>query len=241
MGAEPIHDWQKIAASALDWWCDAGVDTLVDDDVRDWLARPAPRSEPETSALAVAAPIEVPLPGTMAEFIAWRMGKDAPEGGWMTPHFAPTGPEAAEWAVLVDMPESDDSDALLQGAAGRLLDKMLAAIGLARDSVHVMSLAYARPLSGRIPHHDEPRLIELARHQLALVKPKRLLLLGQAASRVLPETNDAGADNHIHHVNHFAAKTAVVASFHPRFLMERPAAKIEAWKHLLLLSRGLAE
>ncbi|WP_404338733.1 uracil-DNA glycosylase family protein [Sphingomonas sp. MMS12-HWE2-04] len=91
------------------------------------------------------------------------------------------------------------------------------------------------------PPDDEQRLVELARHQLGLVRPKRLLLLGQAASRVLAETNAAGPDNRIHAVNHFGARTAVVASYHPRFLLERPAAKSEAWKHLLLLSRGLAE
>jgi len=63
-------------------------------------------------------------------------------------------------------------------------------------------------------------------------------LLGQSASRVLVETNGESLTNPIRVVNHFGANTRAVASFHPRFLLERPAAKGEAWKHLLLLSRG---
>ena len=38
MGADQNHDWAKIAASALDWWREAGVDTLVEDAPFDWLA-----------------------------------------------------------------------------------------------------------------------------------------------------------------------------------------------------------
>ena len=46
MGVYPQHDWTALAASALDWWRDAGVDTLVDDLPRDWFAAPAPAASP---------------------------------------------------------------------------------------------------------------------------------------------------------------------------------------------------
>jgi uracil-DNA glycosylase len=118
---------------------------------------------------------------------------------------------------------------------------MLAAVGQSRDSIYLLPLAWSRPVTGRITPDDEPRLLELARHHLSLLGPKRLFLLGQSASRVLTETSGAGLSNSIHDVNHFGAKTQAVASYHPRFLLERPAAKSEAWKHLLLLSRGTAE
>ena len=241
MGAEPIHDWQKIVASTLDWWQDAGVDMLVGDEARDWLARPASRDEAATVPAAVAAPVAELLPDTLDAFVTWRLGPEAPEAGWMTPRIAPAGPAEPDWVVLTDMPEADDSEVLLTGPAGRLLDRMLEAAGLSRESVYLTSVATARPLAGRIPPEQTDRLNLLTRHHLSLLKPRRLLLLGQAASRVLSETKDAGVDNRLHHVNHFGRECAAVASFPPRFLLERPAAKSEAWKHLLLLSRGLSE
>jgi DNA polymerase len=241
MGGEPVQDWQKTAASALEWWRDAGVDMLVEDEARDWLARTPPPAPVATAELAVAEPVVETLPGTLDAFVAWRLGDDAPEAGGLSPRLAPTGPANAEWVLVTDVPEAEDSDLLLSGPAGRLLDKMLAAIGLSRESVHVLPLAWARPVTGRIAPDDEARLLELARHHLSLLSPKRLFLLGQSASRVLTETNGGGPDNRIHDINHFGAKTQAIASFHPRFLLERPGFKSEAWKHLLLLSRGTAE
>jgi uracil-DNA glycosylase family 4 len=238
MGGEPVQDWQKLAASALGWWRDAGVDMLVEDDARDWLARTPPLAAPVTAEAAVAAPAIEALPDTLEAFLEWRLGDAAPEAGWLTPRFAPTGPADAEWVLVTDVPEAEDSDTLMAGPAGRLLDKMLAALGLSRESVHLLPLAFARPVTGRIALDDEARLIELARHHLSLLRPRKLLLLGQSASRVLAETNGETLTNPIRAVNQFGANTLALASFHPRFLLERPAAKSEAWKHLLLLSRG---
>jgi len=238
MGGEPVQDWQKAVAGTLEWWRDAGVDMLVEDDVRDWLARTPPPAAPVTAELAVAAPTVETLPDTLEAFVEWRMSDAAPEAGWHMPRFAPTGPADAEWVFVTDVPEAEDSETLMSGPAGRLLDKMFAAIGLSRESVHLLPLAWARPLTGRIAPNDEARLIELARHHLSLLRPRKLFLLGQSASRVLAETNGESLTNPIRAVNHFDAKTLAVASFHPRFLLERPAAKGEAWKHLLLLSRG---
>jgi DNA polymerase len=238
MGGEPVQDWRKAAASALEWWRDAGVDMLVEDEARDWLARIAPPAQAVEAQAAVAEPVVEALPETLEAFVAWRLGETAPEAGWHTPRLGPTGPADAEWVLVTDVPEIEDSDVLLSGPAGRLLDKMLAAIGKSRESVYLLSLAWARPVTGRIAPDDEARLLELARHHLTLLCPKRLLLLGQSASRVLAETSGESLTNPIRDVNHFGGNTRAVASFHPRFLLERPAAKSEAWKHLLLLSRG---
>lgn len=241
MGGEPVQDWQKAAASALEWWRDAGVDMFVEDEARDWLARVPPPTPVIAAEAAVAAPVAEVLPDTLEAFVEWRMGDAAPEAGWMTSRLAPTGPADAEWVIVTDVPEIEDSERLMSGPAGRLLDRMLAAVGQSRESVYLMPLATARPVTGRIAPDDEPRLLELARHHLTLLKPAKLLLLGQSARRVLAETMGNSLTNPIRLVNHFGANTVTVASYHPRFLLERPAAKSEAWKHLLLLSRGTAE
>ncbi|MBO9623272.1 MAG: uracil-DNA glycosylase [Sphingomonas sp.] len=241
MGAEPLQDWHKTLASALEWWRDAGVDMLVEDEARDWTARPAPR--PESVAAAPASAVPQPqapeaLPDTLEAFVAWRMSDAAPEAQWMTSRVPSAGPADAEWTVLVDMPEAEDSDTLMSGPAGRLLDRMLLAVGLSRANVHLASLAVARPVTGQIGADEGPRLVELARHHLSLVKPKKLLLLGQAASRAVPETGGSFTGKTLIVVNHFGPDCAVVATHHPRFLLERPAFKSEAWRHLLLLHRG---
>ncbi len=236
MGGEYTADWGRTLASALEWWRDAGVETLQEDEARDWLARPAPV---QVAQAAVTSPQPEVLPDTLAAFTAWRTGETVPEAGWLTPKIAPAGPVNAPLVVLTDMPESDDQDALLgDSPAGKLFSRMLTAAGVARDSVYFVSLAVARPLAGRIPPDQEERLIEITRHHLKLLQPAKLLILGQTASRAVAGTNDGPPANGLVDVNHFGGHTQAVASLHPRFLLDRPAAKSEAWKHLLLLTRG---
>ncbi|RYD54143.1 MAG: uracil-DNA glycosylase [Sphingomonadales bacterium] len=231
MGAEHAHDWQQGLASALEWWRDAGVETLVEDEPRDWLARPVSAPEAKAQEAAVAAAVEI-LPTVLADFVEWRLGPSAPEAGWQTPLIAPKGPEHAKLVIFSDMPCAEDSDELMSGATGRLFDRMLAAIGLDRESVYLGSLAVARPLTGRVPPEQQVRLVQLARHHLTLLRPERLLLFGKAAEQLIDGVDGSG------HVNLFGCTSRVVATYHPRFLLERPAAKSEAWKHLLLLTRG---
>lgn len=236
MGGEYTADWGRTIASALEWWRDAGVETLQEDEPRDWLARPV--AAPAAAAAVTSAQPEA-LPDTLAAFTAWRTGDSVPEASWMTPRIGPTGPANAALVVLTDMPESDDATELLTGGrAGALFSRMLTAAGIARDSVYFLSLAVARPLTGHIAPDQEGRLIEIAKHHLKLLQPAKLLILGQAASRVLAETNGSAPGNGLVDINQFGGKTQAVASLHPRFLLERPAAKSDAWKHLLLLTRG---
>jgi DNA polymerase len=125
-----------------------------------------------------------------------------------------------------------------------LLDRMLAAIGLARDAVHVAAVCAKRPTAGRIQIEVEDRLAEIAKHHIGLVAPRQLLLLGNAASRAILGTELQAARGRLHRFNHKTAQTGagdasdvttVVASYHPRFLIEKPAAKAEAWKDLQML------
>lgn len=248
MGADQNIDWRMAAASALEWWRDVGVDALVDEDARDWTAAPPPPPVPAARRLqadAVAEPVVAPLPATLAEFLAWRSGTDAPEAGWPGNPIAASGNPGADIMILADLPDREDGDSgtLLSGAAGRLFDRMLAAIGRDRSSVYLAPMCSVRPMAGRIAPEIEARLVEVARHHVALAAPKRLLLLGNAPSRALTGMDVAHARGSLHIVNLAGGMPPVtvgaVASFHPRLLLERPAEKARAWKDLQMLIAGL--
>ena len=233
MGGDLHYDWNYAAASALDWWVEAGVDTLVEDDVRDWLARlPRPAAVP-----VEIIPVVEDLPDTLEAFVAWRQSDDAPEARWHSALLAPQGNAGAPLMVLLDMPEAGDAETgtLLSGPEGRLLDRMLAAIGRSRATVQLATIALARPLSGAIARDVEPRLFELARRYVQLARPTQLLLMGNLAQRAFSGTEDSAGSGRLQDLNHDDGTTKVVATLHPRMLLERPARKAEAWRHLQLL------
>lgn len=239
MGADQHNDWRASVASALEWWRDAGVDCEIDDNPRDWLARiPAPAAPPASFREAVA---EAPrLPETLAEFAEWRTGPTAPEADWSGKALGSQGDAASGLMIVVDMPDREDdvAGALLSGSAGRLFDRMLAAIGRDRQTIYLTALFVKRPPAGRVTEAAGRNMEALIRHHLALAAPKRVLALGNAASRAITGMDVASARGSLRAVHHDGGTSDVVASFHPRFLLERPAAKADAWRDLKLLVGG---
>jgi len=239
MGADQHLDLRASIASALEWWSAAGVDCEIDDAPRDWLAHgraveaavAAPSGLPETAAAA-------PLPSTLAAFVAWRSGPAAPEARWPGQPIGVQGDAASGLMIVADMPDREDdrAGALLSGQVGQLFDRMLAAIGRDRQSVYIAALAAKRPPAGRVTDETADRLAELLRHHIALAAPTRVLALGNAASRALTGLDVAHARNALRPINQQEGKAMVVASYHPRFLLERPAAKADAWRDLQLLT-----
>jgi DNA polymerase len=235
MGADQNSEWHDAIASALDWWREAGVDVELQESPRDWLTAPAAASA-AVAVAAEAAPVPAQLPATLAAYATWRSGPDVPEAGWRVPLIPATGPASSALMILVEMPEREDAaeGRLLGGGAGRLFDRMLAAIGLDRTQVHVASIAAARPVSGRIPREAVEPLSAIARHYVGLVQPKALLLLGNAPCQVMLGDLCQSARGTLRPVNQ-AGATMAVASFHPQQLLERPQMKAESWKDLQML------
>ncbi|MCR5872070.1 hypothetical protein LRS12_15955 [Sphingomonas sp. J344] len=144
MGIEGVMDWRAEAASALNWWRDAGVDVLVDDDARDWTARPAPTAQPDAPPRPgpKEPEPEAPLPATIEAFLDWRYGAGAPEAAMGEPLVAAEGDVAAPLMIVTDLPEFDGgTPALLDGAAGKLFDqnpcrdRPVARVGLSRPAL----------------------------------------------------------------------------------------------------------
>jgi DNA polymerase len=237
VGADQHLDWQA-AASALDWWVAAGVDVLVDDAPRNWLAPPAPAVAPAAAPVVSGA-----MPADWAGYAAWRSGPHAVEHRWPGQWVVASGPADARLMVLSDCPDHDDvaCGSLLTGEAGQLFDRMLAAIGLARDAVHLASVCAKRPTAGRVPPGEAAQLAGLARHNVALVGPAALLVLGNAASRAILASDAVPARGRLHSFDHGDRQVPVIASYHPRYLLEKPAAKAGAWADLRALKRVLGE
>lgn len=245
MGADQNFDWNQAAASALEWWRDAGVDANIDETPRNWLARPAPTPAADPGVTIADAVAAGAMPDMLAAFEAWRTGADTPEATWHGKAIAPQGNASADIMIVIDMPEREDaaSSVLMSGSAGRLFDRMLSAIGLSRETVYLVAMCNARPAAGRIAPEIEARLSEILAHHIALAAPKRVLLMGNAPSRALLGMDFLKARGGLRAVNHRAGTVAdevqAVATFHPRFLIEQPAKKAEAWKDLQMLIGGL--
>ena len=233
-------------ASALDWWAGAGVGALASESPRDWLRPVEPLPATESVVPSVPPSVEppaAPLAATLSEFQA--MLADAPElpgdaalGG----RVPPAGDAAAGLMIVVDMPEDGDAEAgqLVGGAAGRLLDRMLAAIGRDRASIYLAALASARIAGGRIAADRSAPLTALMRRHIALAAPRAVLLLGDGACAALLGEPVARARGGLRELNHDGGTVAAVATFHPRLLLESPARKAETWRDLRLLLEELA-
>ncbi|HET6526205.1 uracil-DNA glycosylase family protein [Sphingopyxis sp.] len=253
-----------LAESIRDWWSLAGVDALVGEEPAGWLVVPpandaaaakpkrAPDSDPEPLPLPAAlqrqeAPetIEpkgpVVFPDDWTEFQNWlATGADVPGSQWDARRVLPVGEAGAPLMLLTAWPEIDDQrdETLFTGAAGRLLDAMLQAIGVARGDCYVASLAVTRPAGGRCDGEDAAELDRLLWHHLRLAKPERLLLIGSDITRMATATALPDARGRLLNINQDGAKMDAVAVAHPAMLLARPAQKAAAWDSLKLFNRG---
>jgi len=230
------------AASVLQWWSDAGVDCLVDEAPRDWL-RPEPRPAAASVEAAAAAPAEE-LPAQLDLFRAWLAeSADLPFAAPGAPRVCPSGDPHSGLMLLTDMPtEQDCAEAtLLTGEAGRLFDRMLAAIGRDRSSIYLASLSCLKSPSGSFAQDSAQRCATLARHHIGLAAPKAVLLLGDNTAKALLGMPTIQARGRWHEIATHAGQISAVASFHPSYLLGQPAAKRHAWADLQMLMERLAQ
>ncbi len=234
MVAALSHSEFARAASALSWWAEAGVDTLVDETPRNWLTQlPKVAARAMVPSVVVPdAPVVTPLPDTLMGFTEWfRSDSAIPGAGPSAQRVIPTGDTAAKLMILVDMPEAEDaaSGLLLSGEAGALFDKMLGALGFDRATIWFSPMIPTRIAGGTLPPESQARITEITRHHVSLVRPQKLWLMGRAASRAILGMDEVEARGRLHLINHDASKTDVIASVHPRVLLQTPKRKAEVW------------
>ena len=119
------------------------------------------------------------------------------------------------------------------GSAESAVNRLMAvtAIGFRADEAYSASLSCFHAPGARMSEADRVACADIARKHIALAKPKRLLLLGDGPCRALLDQPLVGARGHVHKVE----GVRTVATFHPRWLLQRPSDKAKAWADLLLL------
>ena len=243
---------QQLAA-ALDWWRDAGVDGDMRDEAQSWIAASEPEAPATESApasphssrqlrakaeLVIAAPIDRSgWPAKLDGFAAWWSNEPWLDGGQVNTRVLPRGAQGAELMIVVPEPEPEDTDRLLSGPQGRLLDAILAAMGIAPGAVYLASA-----LPRHTPHADWAALGragmgEVLRHHAALVAPRRIVIFG---ANVLPllstdPANKLDVSPEFHHVD---GSVPLLVQRELAILLERPRWKAAVWQQWLAWNSG---
>lgn len=235
-----IIDQTAEIVSLLSWWQDAGVDTFVDDDPRDWLTPPLRAPAPVETAAPAPKVAPAGLPTTLVEFQDWLRTSDDIAIPTAT-RMAPAGDSASGLMLLVDQPEAGDTEAgqIMTGEIGRLFDRMMAAIGRDRASIYLAAMAPGRSAGGYVDPAAAAMFTRLARHHVGLAQPRALLLMGEAPSRALLNLGFVEARGRIHEIEIAGTTVRAIATFHPRTLIQHPAQKARAWADLQLLMKTL--
>jgi len=147
------------------------------------------------------------------------------------------GHARADWFFIGEAPgrDEDAQGEPFVGRAGRLLDAMIAALGLRREEVFIANVLKCRPPDNRDPTAEEVELCEAYLHrQLALIQPKVIVALGRISAQALLKTDTAigklrGATH-----NYVAANIPLVVTYHPAYLLRSPEQKAKAWDDLWL-------
>lgn len=239
-------------AAALDWWRLAGVDHDFADDATDWMAQaqtseppkspdsqqPAPRIPAATEQAKKIEPVAAILPKDSAPrdlsaFHQWWMEDPALDAQGPRGRIAPRGQGAAKLMVLVVDPEAQDSDHLLSGPQGQLLEGILKASGLDASELYFASiLPRHTPMANG---HDlvTKGLAEVLHLHIQLAAPRNILGFGSNTLPLLahgmPEelVNETGS---LHEINHDNRTTPLFVAESLEGLMGSPSLKARFWR-----------
>lgn len=134
--------------------------------------------------------------------------------------------------------EEDERGEPFVGEAGRLLDRILFAMGLRRDEVYICNVLKCRPPGNRDPETDEVATCEpFLVKQLAALQPRLIVALGRFAVQTLlqsktPISRLRGNWHQYHGI-------PVMPTYHPAYLLRNPHGKREVWADMKQVARQL--
>ena len=212
--------------------------------------RPAPRRPPPVPGLAGGAKVDL-ADDRAARILkmAWPELKSAVKSceacglrKTCTQTVFGVGDEQADWLLVGEAPgaEEDQRGEPFVGQAGRLLDNMLAAIGLSRgDNVYICNVLKCRPPGNRNPEPLEvaqcsPHLLR----QLELIQPKLILAMGRFAVQTLlgTEASIASLRGRLHRYQ----GVPLIVTYHPAYLLRNLPDKAKAWEDLCFARSTIA-
>jgi DNA polymerase len=152
------------------------------------------------------------------------------------------GDESAQWMLVGEAPgaEEDRLGEPFVGQAGKLLDNMLAAIGLQRGrNVYIANVLKCRPPGNRNPAPEEvatcsPYLVR----QIELIRPKLILAMGRFAVQTL--LNTEATISSLRGTVHRYHGVPLVVTYHPAYLLRNLPDKAKAWEDLVFARRTIA-
>lgn len=160
--------------------------------------------------------------------------------------FADGNPNSAVMLVGEAPGRDEDIEGLpFVGRSGRLLDRMLAAIGLDRNSAYIANVIPWRPPGNRAPTPHETEICRpFIERQIELVNPKVLVTLGGPSAKLLLNTTEGILrlrGNWRVHQTRSGTSIPAMPTLHPAYLLRNPAHKKLAWRDFLEVKAKLKE
>jgi DNA polymerase len=157
--------------------------------------------------------------------------------------FADGNPQAKLMFVGEAPGRDEDIEGLpFVGRSGKLLDRMIAAIGLDRSSVYIANIIPWRPPGNRTPTPQESQIcLPFIRRQIELANPDILVCLGGPSAQTLLGIKEGITKSRGRWFNYHTGTREIraMATFHPAFLLRSPLQKRLAWRDFLAIKKAL--
>ncbi|VIO78946.1 hypothetical protein CI41S_66120 [Bradyrhizobium ivorense] len=158
--------------------------------------------------------------------------------------FADGNPEARVMFVGEAPGRDEDIEGLpFVGRSGKLLDRMIAAIGLDRGKAYIANVIPWRPPGNRTPTPQETQIcLPFIQRQIELVNPDVLVTLGNPSTQALLGTREGIMRTRGKWVDYDTGTRTIraIATFHPAYLLRSPSYKKMTWLDLRAIAKALA-
>jgi DNA polymerase len=255
----------------LAFYLEAGVDCALSDTAVDRLADPdlQPAASEPPKPVRMAAPVPLPAPRGEAAPAPEAAIQSAREAARTAPTlealrallenfegcalkstatrlvFADGNPQARIMFVGEAPGREEDIEGLpFVGRSGKLLDRMIAAIGLDRSSVYIANVIPWRPPGNRTPTPQETQIcLPFIQRQIELVNPDVLVTLGNPSTQTLLSTREGIMKTRGRWFDYDTGTRTIraIATFHPAYLLRSPSYKRMSWQDLRAIAKALAE
>jgi uracil-DNA glycosylase family 4 len=157
--------------------------------------------------------------------------------------FADGNPQARIMFVGEAPGRDEDIEGLpFVGRSGKLLDRMIAAIGLDRSKAYIANVIPWRPPGNRTPTPQETQIcLPFIRRQIELVNPDVLVTLGNPSTQTLLSTREGIMKTRGKWFDYDTGTRTIraMATFHPAYLLRSPSYKRMSWQDLRAIARAL--